>query len=68
MKDRKLKLSVFAFALITLGFVSTAFSDKLGDNFGTFVGAIGGALALFVGANVGSQYVFEKNGKKEDAS
>jgi hypothetical protein len=61
-KDRKFRIAILSLALCTLCFGATAFSEALGDNFGTFVMAVGMVLGLYGGANVGNKWVLAKHG------
>ncbi len=60
--DRKYKVALLSLALCTICFVGTAFFEKLGDNYSTFVMAVGMVLGLYGGANVGNKWVLAKHG------
>lgn len=60
--DRKYKVALMALALCTACFAGTAFSERLGDNYGTFVMAMGMVLGLYGSANVGNKWVLAKHG------
>lgn len=60
--DRKYRIALLSLALCTLAFLATAYNDKLGTNYGTFVMAVGMVLGLYGGANVGNKWVLAKHG------
>lgn len=60
--NRKYRIALLSFFLVTLGYGITHFSDRLKDSYFTFVGAIGTILTLYGAANVGNKWVLAKNG------
>ena len=75
--NRKYHLALLSMILCTACYLGTGWNEKLNQNFGTFVMAIGMALGLYSGANVANTHVMGNQGglphqvnqqvRKEDA-
>jgi hypothetical protein len=59
--QRKYKLALLSFALITLGFVLAAQMPGVSEVYTTFISAIIGMNFVYAGANVGNKWVIGKN-------
>lgn len=60
--NRKFRIALLSFFLVTMGYGMTHFSDRLERSYFVYVGAISGILTLYGAANVGNKWVLAKNG------
>ncbi len=60
--QRKYRVAMLSFFLVTAGYLATHFSDRLKESYFTFVGAVSTVLTLYGAANVSNKWVLAKNG------
>lgn len=63
-ENRKFKLTFIAFLLITAGWLTTSINPVLASSYSELVTGVMGVFMLYLGGNVGSQFVFNKFNQK----